>query len=235
MTGSTIFLEGPVVRIGVALDTARKLQAGVLGLRLRTLGQVAFGAGDFGVQSRQGILSPGVVEARNILPRGRVVAGLAILAELTLVKVFVARNTRLREPEKTPVQVLLLDQFLPVRLDARCIVAFLALDGGMPAIQRIAGLVVVKFFLRGLPADQLELFSVVFGMAPRTIVIGVIPLHHSRVISLVGDESLIDLAVALQAPESPAGSEKTVAAGALRDARDGLMSLGDRPRRNLAM
>lgn len=235
MTGSTILLEGAVVRVGVAIDTARKLQAGVLGLLVQTLGQVAFGAVDFGVQSREGILTLGVVEAGDILPPGRVVAGLAILAELALVKVFVARNARLRKPEKTPIQVLLLDQFLPVRLDARCLVAILALDGGMLAIQRIAGLLVVKFLLRGLPADQLELFSVVFGVAARTIVIGIIPLHHGRVISLVGGEPLSDFGVALQAPESPAGSEKTVAAGALHDARDGLMSFGDGSRRNLPM
>ena len=88
MTGSTVLrLKGAMVRVGVAIDAARKLQAGVFGLLVRTLGRVAFGAGDFGMQSREGIVRLGVIEARDIFPRGGVVTGLTIHTELAVVKI----------------------------------------------------------------------------------------------------------------------------------------------------
>ena len=78
------------MRVGVTVDAARKLQASVRGRLAGAGGQVAFGAGDFSVEACERVPGLRVIEACDLLPRGRVVAGLAIFAELALVKVFVA-------------------------------------------------------------------------------------------------------------------------------------------------
>lgn len=151
MAGSAFLLEGAVMRVGVAVDAAGKLQAGVLGRLVRAGGQVAFGAGNFGVKAGKWVSGLGMIEPRDVLPCSGVVAGLAIFAELALVKVFVTGEAGLGEPEETSVEVLVLDQFLPLRLDAGRVVAVFTLDGRVLAFQRIACFVVIKFFLRRLP------------------------------------------------------------------------------------
>src|SRR5215472_666348 len=233
MARCAFLLEGAMMRVGVAVNAARKLQAFVLGRLAGAGGHVAVGAGDFSVEARKRVPGLGMVEVRDVLPRGRVMTGLAIFAELALVEVFMARQAGLRDPQETPVQILVLDQFLPLGRDARRVVALFALDGGVLAFQLVACLVVIKLFERWFPADQLEFFSVVFGMAACAVLVRVVFLYHDCVVSLVGFESLIDFAVALEAVDASTGRGKTVAAGALRYTGDGLMSFSQRPRRNL--
>lgn len=233
MAGGAFLLEGAMMRVGVAVNAAPKLQALIFGRLAGAGGHVAFGAGDFSVEACERVPGLGMIEVRDVFPRGRVVTGLAIFAELALVKVFVAGQAGLREPQETPVQVLVLDQSLPLRLDARRVVAVFALDSGVLAFQLIAGLVVIKLFERWFPADELEFFSVMFGMAACAVLVRVVFLYDDRVESLVGFESLIDFAVALEAVDASTGRGKTVAAGALRYTGDGLMSFSQRPRRNL--
>lgn len=215
MAGGTFFLESAVMGVGVAGCAGRELQSPVFRGLVRSAGQVTLGACNLGVQAGQGISRLGMIEAANLPPRGRVMTGTTIVAELAFVKIFMARQASWRKSQETPVQVFLLDQLLPFRLDARGGVAILALDDGVLAVQNIASLVVVKFFLGRLPADELEALSVVLGMAASTVFVGIVTLYDHSVKSLIGGQALIDFSVTLQAFETAACGREPVATGAL--------------------
>lgn len=95
------------------------------------------------------------------------------------------------------------------------------------ALQDIAGLFVIEI-LR-VPLDQLEVQTIVLGMAPRAI-----ParsrLHPIRSVQpLPGTQPLRDLGVAIQTPENCLPT-KFVTAGALRGAFQRLVRPRERPR-----
>jgi hypothetical protein len=85
-------------------------------------------------------------------------------------------------------------------------VTLAAFETGMFAIERISSLVVVEFFLRRLPVNQPEAFTVVFGMTAHAIFIGIISFDDTGMEALVHLESLGDFRMALQALERAAPS-----------------------------
>ena len=180
-------------------------------------GRMALRASDFCVQAGEGITGFGVIEAAYVFPVGGVVAGLAILAQSALVKVFMAGHAGTGEPKKALVGIFLTNQRPHLRLHEFCRVALLALDRRVLAFQSIAGLAMIELLLRRLPVDEAEVFTVVFGMAARAILVWIVSLDHSRVEALVCGEALVDFSVAVQTLEASAAAE-LVAAGALRHA-----------------
>ena len=93
--------------------------------------------------------------------------------------------------------------------------AIFALDLGMFPFQGISGFVVIKFFSRGLPVNQLKALSVVLGVTTGTIFVGVAPLYDRRVKSLVGIQALTDFGMTFKTFETASRSCEPVARGAL--------------------
>jgi hypothetical protein len=95
---------------------------------------MAFGASDLGVETSQWIPCLGVVEPGDVLPGGVGMTGLAVFAELSLVKILMAQEARLRKTDEAPVQVFVFDQAPPLRLDVAGPMASLAFDSGVLAM-----------------------------------------------------------------------------------------------------
>jgi len=91
-------LEGPLVRIGVAVDASAEFDPcefhGLFGAGR----EVAFLAGYLGMHARQRVLCFRMVELLGLLPVSHVVAALAIGAELPFVDVLMASHAVLGEP-----------------------------------------------------------------------------------------------------------------------------------------
>jgi hypothetical protein len=73
----------------------------------------------------------------------------------------------------------------------------------------------VEFFTRWLPVDEAKIFTVVFRVAARAILVRVVPLDHRRVKALIHGETLIDFSVTVEAFQSSA-TAKFVTTGTLR-------------------
>ena len=162
MARCAIFFERAFVRVSMAGRACGERDASVFRGLSCFRDFVALGAGNLDVFSRQEITRVRVVEPGYVLPVRRVVARCAVFLELTLVKILMTGQACGRHTKKAAVQVFLFDDLLEFRLDECRIVALLALDGRMFAFQFVASFVVIEFFLRGVPADEFEFFSVVF-------------------------------------------------------------------------
>ena len=94
------------------------------------------------------------------------------------------------------------------------VMALLASESRVFPFQWVACLVVIEHFLGRFPMDDLEVCSVVFGMAADTLVV-VSLLHQTGVIAPAVLKSLGNLSVALQALEVAVSPAKPVAGSAL--------------------
>lgn len=175
----------------------------------------------------QRISRVGVVEFAGIFPVCCVVAGLAFASELSLMKILVAAKAVGWKSQKALPGIFVLDQLLHLHAHVWCGVALPAADRRVLPFQSVAGLVVVEFFLRGLPANELEALSVVLRVAAGAIPVGIVFLHHRGVESLVLGEPLVDLRVAVQAFQRAAGPQP-MATRTLRQTGNGLMRFGKR-------
>lgn len=144
-------------------------------------------------------------------------ACLAVAAELSLVEIFVTGKTASRESQKTLVQVFVANQLAQRGLDEGGVVTLLALQAGMFAFQRISGFTVVELLSRGFPANELEVFSVVFRMAADAIFVRAIRADHRSVEALLRGKALLDFSMAIQAFQC-ASRAQLVAGGALGQA-----------------
>ncbi len=182
--------------------------------------------------SGQRIASVRVVELGRVFPVGGVVARLAIVTELSLMEILVAAKAVRGKTQERLAGIFVLDQLLHLHAHVRRGVALPAAECGMLAVQGVAGLVVIKLFLRWLPANQLKAFTVVLGVAAGAVFVGIVFLHHGGVKAFVLHQPLVDLGVAIQAFQRTPRSEP-MAAGALRQSGDGLMCFGEWAGRDL--
>jgi hypothetical protein len=230
VAGLARVLKGAMVWVGVAVFTRSELQSPVPRSTARPNWEMAYGANHLGMETRQRIPCLGVVEPADVLP-GRVgMTGLAVFAELSLVKILMAREARWRKTDEAPVQVFVFDQAPPFWLDVASQMAILAFNSRVLAVQEIAGLGMVESLLGRLPTDHLKVHPVVIGMAARAIFVPILPLHHHGMKPQILCESLVDFRVALQALEAGAQDGEFVAGRALAYAGEGFVGSGKGPR-----
>lgn len=92
--------EGTLVWIDVARGAGVKLHVFVTRRATRHVRLVTFFAGHLDMQSGQGIPRFRVIKLLGRFPVREIVATLAVIAELALVRIFVAGHAILREPKK---------------------------------------------------------------------------------------------------------------------------------------
>lgn len=111
--------------------------------------------------------------------------------------------------------------------------AFLTRNAGVLAFQLVARQPMIELFLRWLPMDQTEVFSVVVQVAVHAV-LAVRAFHlQARMVAVVRSQPSRYLFVAIEALEGRHAGAKLMATRALRGTRQGLMSFGKRPRRDL--
>lgn len=155
--GVTVFaalgFERALMGIDVTIEASAKLHVLVACRSPRLVRLVAFFASDFDVQARQRIARLRMVKLIRGFPIRKVVALQAVVAELALVHVFVARHAILRQPKKRPREILHFDERALVADHVHGGVAFFASDAGVFAFQVVARQPMVKLLLRRLPVD----------------------------------------------------------------------------------
>ena len=100
MTFFAPLFEGTLVWINVARGTGVKLHVFVTRRATRHVRLVAFFAGHLDMRSGQGIPRFRVIKLLGGFPVREIVATLAVIAELALVRIFVADHAILRKPKK---------------------------------------------------------------------------------------------------------------------------------------
>src|SRR3979490_757037 len=94
----------------------------------------------------------------------------AVRTHLATMLIRVAAYAIAREPQFRPVQIFALDAHTPARRNVLGLVTFLAGHSRMFSFERITRLIVIKrFAVRGIPANHVEIHSIVIGMALRTL------------------------------------------------------------------
>ena len=229
------FLERAVVGIDVASRTRGEIHVRVPRRPSRHVGLVTFFASHLEVQASERIVRFGVVELLGCLPIHKIVAALAVVAELALVNVGVARDAILRESEERTGGILHLDKRANLGSHVRRHVAFLASKPGVFSHQVVARQAMIELLFRRFPVDQREILSVVFQMAAHAI-FAIRILHlQARVKSVLPGDGLSDLLVAIQALEGWRAGAEFMATGALRRTRKGLVSFRKWPGRDLRL
>jgi hypothetical protein len=143
------------------------------------------------------------------------VAALAVVSELALVRIGMAREAILRETEERLGEIFVLDQpavfaghvFRGVALSAR--------DTDVFAFEGVAGQLVVELLLRWLPVNERKIKPVVFEMAVHAICATGIFHAEPRVISAICSEMLRNLFVTIETLERWCAGAELVAARAL--------------------
>lgn len=166
--------KAAVVRVFVAVGALIKGDAHVLRLAIGPVG-VALGALHLRVQARQRITRLRVIELAGAdrLPVFEIVALLTRCPETTFVLILVTRDTASREAEVRSVQIFYLDARAFLRADVRRIMTFVTRQSRVLAFEDVSRFLVIEG--RHIPLDQWKIFSVVLGMAPRTL-----PARSSR-------------------------------------------------------
>jgi len=122
-------------------------------------------------------------------------------------------NTGCRQSQKRSIQILVLDGRSFLRRNVRSVVALVALQAGVLALEHISGLLMVERL--GVPLDEREILPVVFGVAA-----GAFLARSGRdvvrgVESLVSLEAAGNLSMAFQTFEGGLTAE-LVATGTIR-------------------
>jgi len=172
MAGTARRRKGGPVRVAMAGTALRKsnpdeLRAGPA-CQGRLNGGMALRAQDLLVGAGQAEFRCRVVETGYVFPSRSDVAAFAACAELALVHVLVAARALAAQPEVRPAEVLHQDAVPGGRRDVFGVVAALASQAGVAAIERVAGLAVVKLLQAYIPPDGDKVLAVVLGVAANT-------------------------------------------------------------------
>ena len=230
---ATLGLERAFVGIDVAIDARVKLHVVIARRSAGFVRLVALFARHFLVLPGQRIASLVMVEILGFFPIHEVVAFQAVVSEPSFVNILVARNAILDEPKKRSGQILDLDERALFFHHVHRGVAFLARQTSVLAQQLVTRQVVVKFFLRRLPVNEIEVRSVVIQVALHAVLAVGIAHLEPVVVAVLVRQPFGDLLVAFQAFEGRNASAKEVATVALRRSGKRLMRLGKRSGGNL--
>jgi len=220
------FLELTLVRVEVARGAGIELHVLIANRTAGRFRLVALFARNFYVQAGERITRLGVVEILSRFPVFHVVALGAFVAKLPFVRIAVAGSAIRGLAEKGFAQVLHLDEFA-IRGKHVCgRVALFANEIGVLAFEFVAREFVVKFLQRRLPANQVEIFAVVFQVAAHAVFsIGIAHLHF-KVVSVLRGKILRNFLVAIDALERGRASSEGMAGSALRSAAERRVGLG---------
>lgn len=234
MAGFAGALESPVVRIAVASCAAAERQTEVLHFSVRTLGFMALLAGHLGVSPRQPIAGFGMIKLRHRCPVIQGMALLAVCSQPAPVLVCVAAYAGARQAQIGQVQILHLDRPSLGWRNVAGVMALLAGERGVFALQRVACLGMVEGFLGRLPVDQLKVDAVMLRVTPHAVPAGALGSKNRAVIAGMGGDPPGNLVVALQALEASSwASCQPMATGAARRSFQKLVRFGERPRGDL--
>ena len=137
------------------------------------------------VQSSQRVAGLRVIELLCRFPIREVVTLQAIVSQLTLVHILVARHAVLCQSEKGLGKILhLYERALLGNHVARRVALFTS-NAGMLAFQYVACELMVELLLRWLPVNQAEVFSIVIQVAPHAVLAIGIGHSQARVIAVV--------------------------------------------------
>ena len=228
VAGFATLLEGAFVRVKVTTCAGGEVHAFESRRPARHVGLMTLLACHLDVKARQRIARLGMIESLSRLPIVYVMAALAVLSELALVRINVAREAVLRKSEKRLADIFVFDSCAVLTTYIFRCVALRARDACVFAFQSVSGQLVVKLFLRGLPVNQGKIDPIVLQMAAHTVFpVGI--LHpEPRVIPSVSREMLRNLFVAIKALERRSAGAELVAGGALRRSGQRLMRGGKR-------
>ena len=220
-------LEDAVVNVRMAVAASMESHANIFqNFRMVGRGLVALLASHAPMLTRQRVAGLRMVKLVGGLPIVETVTACAVLTQLALMPVSVTREAVPGEAQKGSVQILDLDGGFHRGRDVRRSVALLTRHAGVLPLQNIAGLTVVKSLLRRLPADELEILSVVVGVAAGAIFIARQRIPNYGVESLVRSHARGNVRVALKALQAFAAHSQSMAGDALSGAIEGLMRAG---------
>lgn len=126
---------------------------------------VAFFTGDLGVHPRKRIARLRMIKLRSLAPVAGVVALFASAAKLPLMRIGVASQTLLGQPEKRSGEIPDFDERTLGRNDARSRMAVSTSNASVLAIQVVTRQSVIELFLGWRPLNEVIFFAVVFEMA----------------------------------------------------------------------
>ena len=227
-------LEDAVVNVRMAITASVESEAHILQhFRMVSRRLVALLASHARMLTRQWIAGLRMVKLVRGLPIVETVTARAVLAQLALMPVRVAREAVAGEAQERSVQILDLDGGFHRGRDVRRSVALLTRQAGVLPLQNVAGLAVVESLLRRLPMDKLEILSIMVGVAAGAIFIARQRIPNNGVESLMRGHSRGNVRVTLQTLQAFAAHGQSVANDALRGAIEGLMRSGKRAGGNL--
>ena len=171
-----------------------------------------------------------MIESLRGLPIVYVMAALAVLSELALVRINVAREAILRKPKKRLADIFVFNECAVLTTYVFRSVTLSARDACVFALQSVSRKLVVKLLLRGLPVNQRKINPIVFQMAAHTVFAAGILHPEPRVISTVSRKTLRDLFVAVEALECRSARTELVASRALSRSCQRLVRGGKRAR-----
>jgi hypothetical protein len=231
VAGGASLREAAVVRILVAVGTQIKGNADVLRFAIGTVG-VALGALHLGVKARQRITCLAVVELADVdlFPVDEVVTGLAGWPETSLVEILVARNAGGGEAKEGAVQVLVLDGNAFLWRNVGGVVALIALQSGVLALENVSRFVMIEGFR--IPLNEREIFAVVFRVAAGALLTGPGRDVVGGMKPVMSVQAVGDFSMAFEALESGLAAE-FVTTRAVRGSVEGLVRPRERARRNL--
>lgn len=226
-------LERSFVRINMAIYAGAEFHVLVAHRSARHIGLVAFLAIDLRVQTGQRVARFRVVELLGRFPIREVVALQTVVAELSFVRIFVARYAILGQSEKRLRKILHFDKRALIGNHICRRVAFVASNARMFSLQVVPGQAVIELFLRRLPMNQAEIFAVVVEVTAHAISSIRVTHLQLRVVAVLSGEPLRDFLMAIETFESRRAGSKLVAAGALRGAGQRLVRFRKGSRRDL--
>lgn len=188
------------MRIGVTIEAASEGKPAPLPYCCRPRAHgVAFLAGNMNVRSRQRKTCLRVVDFLRRLPVVRAVAAQTIGAKSSLMFVLVTGSTTRRQPQERTVLVFYRDQRSIGSQNPLRIVTFRAIQSHVLSGENPSSLRVVESRLAWNPADQLEVFAIVFRVALCALDAAGLIVHHRGVIAAISSQTLRDLFVTIHA------------------------------------
>ncbi len=208
--------KGAVVRILVTSAARLKIDSLVLDhLRVRLRRLMTFRAFQVLVLSGKRKMRCRMIEGLDGFPSIVVVAGLALVAELSGVMVFVARQARRMKPFEGPRQIANHDDLPVGGRNMLRVVALFAFQLRVFAQQRIPRLFMVEFLFGSVPFKNPEILAVMFAMATGAVIIAFGVVDDPPVHALMRLNQVIDFAVTVEALELRFARAEAVAACAL--------------------
>ena len=216
MAGCAALLEAPVVRILMAVVALAEGDTLVARFSVRT-GRVTLFALHGDMLPGQRIARLGVIEGlANVFPLVEIVAGLALGAEASLVKILMTGCAGLGDADESPVEIFHLDQPPFIGGDVLRRMALLTLDPGVLSFQHVARLFMIEGL--GFELRNREVDAIVVGVALGAFLAGAGRETVGEMQTLVSRQPRCDLGMTFQAFEGSFSARQLVACDTARRA-----------------